>query len=196
MKVTKGKVSKGNPGYIKKRKQNRILNTILQFGIVIALLILGVAQTDTRLNLLTLVAVLGCLPASKSLVEVIMLFPHRSIEVIKADEITEKTTDLTVAYDLIFTSEKYIMPVDCIVISDNTICGFSSNKKTDTTFAAKHVKQLLYANQFTNVSVKIFDNYTAFITRAEGMNNIAVVEKKDTKNKEEKIRQVILNISL
>ena len=39
-------------------------------------------------------------------------------------------------------------------------------------------------------------NYTAFITRAEGMNNIATVEKKDTKNKEEKIRQIILNISL
>jgi hypothetical protein len=49
------------------------------------------------------------------------------------------------------------MPVDCIIISDNTICGFASNKKTDTAFAAKHIKQILYANQFTNVSVKIFD---------------------------------------
>ena len=45
-------------------------------------------------------------------------------------------------------------------------------------------------------TVKIFDNYTAFITRAEGMNNIAAVEKKDTKNKEEKIRQIILNLAL
>ena len=190
------KVTKGNPGYIKKRKQNRILKTLLQFGIVIALLILGIVQTDTRLNLLTLVAVLGCLPASKSLVEVIMLFPHRSLEEIKADEIKEKTANLTVAYDLVFTSEKHIMPVDCVVISDNTICGFSSSKKIDTAFAAKHIKQILYANHFTNVSVKIFDNYTAFVTRAEGMNNIAAVEKKDTKNKENKIRQVVLNISL
>ena len=196
MKITKGKVSKGNPGYIKKRKQNRILKTILQFGVVVALLILGVAQTDTRLNLLTLVAVLGCLPASKSLVEVIMLFPHHSIEATKADEIKEKTSKLTVAYDLVFTSEKYIMPMDCIVISDNTICGFSSNKKADTIFAAKHIKQILYANQFTNVSVKIFDNYTSFITRAEDMNNLADVENKGIKNKEEKIRQIILNISL
>ena len=157
MKVTKGKIPKGNPGYIKKRKQNMILKTVLQFGIVIALLILGIVQSDTRLNLLTLVAVLGCLPASKSLVEVIMLFPHHSIEDAKANEIKEKTSNLTTIFDLVFTSEKYIMPVDCIIISDNTICGFASNKKTDTAFAAKHIKQILYANQFTNVSVKIFD---------------------------------------
>lgn len=190
------KVAKGNPGYIKNRKRKVILKTVLQFGIVVALLVLGIMETKSRLNLLTLVAVLGCLPASKSLVEVIMLFPHRSINQSVSDEIQEKTSELTVAYDLVFTSEKHIMPVDCVVISDNTICGYTSSEKTDTVFAAKHIKQILYANQFTNVSVKIFDNYTAFVTRAEGMNNIAAVEKNDTKKKEEKIRQVILNISL
>ena len=190
------KVTKGNPGYIKNRKWKIILKTVLQFGIVAALLVLGIMETESRLNVLTLVAVLGCLPASKSLVEVIMLFPHRSINQSMSHEIQEKTSELTVVYDLIFTSEKHIMPVDCVVISDNTICGYTSNVKTDAVFAAKHIKQILYANQFTNVSVKIFDNYTAFVTRAEGMNNIAAVEKNDTKKKEEKIRQVILNISL
>ena len=190
------KITKGNSGYIKKRKQQVILKTLLLFGIVAALLLLGIMETKSRLNLLTIVAVLGCLPASKSLVEVIMLFPHRSIDTNVAAEIKEKTSELTAAYDLIFTSEKHIMPVDCVVISDNTICGYTSNEKTDTAFASKHIKQILYANQFTNVSVKIFDNYTAFITRAEGMNNIAAVEKNDTRKKEDKIRQVILNISL
>lgn len=190
------KIKKGNPGYIEKRKQNRILKTVLQFGIVIALLILGVAQTNTRLNLLTLVAVLGCLPASKSLVEVIMLFPHHSIEMAKADEIREKTSDITAVYDLVFTSEKHIMPVDCVVISDNTICGYASNKKTDIAFAEKHVKQILYANQFTNVSVKIFDNYNAFVSRAGEMNKLAAKAGEGIKKKEEKIQQIILNISL
>ncbi len=190
------KITKGNPGYIQKRKRTVIIKTILQFGIVIALLLLGIMETKSRLNLLTLVAVLGCLPASKSLVEVIMIFPHRTIAADTANEIKEKTSYLTVAYDLVLTSEKHIMPIDCVVISDNTICGYTSNEKTDIIFAAKHIKQILYANQFTNVSVKIFDSFTAFITRVEGMNNIAAVEKNDTKKKEESIRQVILNISL
>lgn len=190
------KITKGNPGYIQKRKRTVIIKTILQFGIVIALLLLGIMETKSRLNLLTLVAVLGCLPASKSLVEVIMIFPHRTIAADTANEIQEKTSYLTVTYDLVLTSEKHIMPIDCVVISDNTICGYTSNEKTDIIFAAKHIKQILYANQFTNVSVKIFDSFTAFITRVEGMNNIAAVEKNDTKKKEESIRQIILNISL
>ncbi len=187
---------KGTPGYIKKRKRTVIIKTVLQFGVVIALLLLGIMETKSRMNLLTLVAVLGCLPASKSLVEVIMILPHHTIAADIAEEIQSKTLHLTAVYDLVFTSEKSIMPVDCVVISDNTICGYTSNEKTDTVFAAKHIKQILYANQFTNVSVKIFDNYTAFITRVEGMNNIAAVEKNDTKKKEESIRQIILNISL
>lgn len=190
------KITKGNPGYIKKRKQTVILKAVLEFGIVIALIILGIVQTKTRLNVLTIVAVLGCLPASKALVEVIMIMPHRSISSDVVREITEKTSELTVACDLVLTSEKHIMPIDCVVISDNTICGYTSSQKTDTVFAAKHMKQILNANQYSHVSVKIFDNYTAFITRAEGMNNIAAVEKNDTKQKEEAIRQVILNISL
>lgn len=190
------KIIKGNPGYINKHKKNAILKAVLEFGIVIALLILGIMETKSRLNLLTLVAVLGCLPASKALVEVIMIFPHHSIHDEVAEEIKNKTTELTTVYDLVLTSEKHIMPIDCVVVSDNMICGYTSNKKTDVAFAAKHIKQMLYANQYTKVSVKIFDNYTAFLTRAEGMNNIASVEKTDTKQKEDGIRRVILNISL
>ena len=190
------KIIKGNPGYINKHKKIAILKAVLEFGIVIALLILGIMETKSRLNLLTLVAVLGCLPASKALVEVIMIFPHHSIHDEVAEEIKNKTTELTTVYDLVLTSEKHIMPIDCVVVSDNTICGYTSNKKTDVAFAAKHIKQMLYANQYTKVSVKIFDNYTAFLTRAEGMNNIASVEKTDTKQKEDGIRRVILNISL
>lgn len=190
------KIKKGNAGYLSSRKKHVILKTVAMFGIVIALVVLGIVQTGDRLNWLTLVAVLGCLPASKSLVEMIMLVPHPSISKEMAAEIAEKTNLLTVAYDLVFTSEKSVMPIESIVISDNTICGYASSKKVDAAFAAKHIKQILYANQFTHVSVKIFDNYTAFLTRAEGMNNIESVEKSDTKKKEEAIRNVILNISL
>lgn len=190
------KLKKGDAGYIRKHKRNAIWKTILEFGIVVCLLVLGILETETRLNLLTLVAVLGCLPASKALVEVIMIFPHHSIPKEVAEEIKEKTQALTVAYDLVLTSEKHIMPIDCIVISDNTICGYTSSRKTDVAFAAKHIKQMLYANQYTKVSVKIFDNYAAFLSRAEGMDNIATVEKEDTSKKEESIKRVILNLSL
>ena len=190
------KIQKGDAGYIRKHKNIAILKTCLEFGIVIALFILGLIQTKTRLNVLTIVAILGCLPASKALVELIMLLPHRSVSKEHAAEIAAKTRALTVIYDLVLTSEKKIMAIDSIAISGNTIFGYSSSKKIDLDFAGKHLKQFLYANQFTKVSVKIFDSYVAFLSRAEGMQNIAEVEKTDTKAHEEGIKNVILNLSL
>ena len=190
------KVAKGDAGYIRSRKRKILLKTILEFGIVAALLILGIIETGTRQNLLTIVAVLGCLPASKALVELIMMLPHHSISEEMAAEIELNASLLTTAYDMVFTSEKKIMPVEAIVISGNTICGYSSNTKVDMNFIVNHLKQYLHSNRFDKVSVKIFDNYTAFVTRAEGMNNIATIEKNDTKRYEESIRQILLNISL
>ena len=189
-------IKKGEAGYITSKKKRAILKVILEFAIVIALLILGIKQTGDRLNMLTLVAILGCLPASKALVELIMIMPHRSIELEKAEEINAKASLLTSVFDLVMTSEHHIMPIDVLVVSDNMICGYSSSKKIDFAFTTKHIKQMLNANQLGNISVKIFDNYTAFLTRAEGMHNIAAVEKADTKKKEEKIKSVLLNLSL
>lgn len=190
------KIKKGEAGYINKRKKKAFIKASLEFGIVIALLILGVVQTGSRLNLLTLVAILGCLPAAKALVELIMLIPHHSIESSVAEEIEQKSEALTKAYDLVLTSENHIMPIDCVVICKNTVYGYTSSKKTDTTFAVKHIKNILQTNEFSNVSVKIFDNYKTFLLIAEGLHNIATVEKADAKEYEEAIRNVILNISL
>lgn len=190
------KVAKGDAGYIRARKRNILLKTILEFGIVAALLVLGIMETGSRQNLLTVVAVLGCLPASKELVELIMVLPHRSIAKEKEAEIEQNANLLTRVYDMVFTSEKIIMPVEAIVISGNTICGYSSKPKIDTNVIAKHLKKYLHANKFDKVSVKIFDKYTAFVTRAEGMNNIVAIEKNDTKRYEEGIRQILINISL
>ena len=125
-----------------------------------------------------------------------MVVPHHSIEDVKAKEISEKTELLTTVFDLVFTSENHIMPVEAIVISNDTICGYSSSKKMDYNFAAKHIKKMLGNDKLGNVAVKIFDNYTAFLTRAEGLQNHAAVEQADTKEKEEKIKRVLFNISL
>ena len=59
------KIEKGKPGYLKAQRDKLLIQTLIEFGIVIALLVIGYVQTGTKLNLLTLVAILGCLPASK-----------------------------------------------------------------------------------------------------------------------------------
>ncbi len=189
------KVKKGDAGYIHSQKIRCSIKTAIEFAIVIALFVLGIVQTGSRLNLLTVVAILGCLPASKSLVGLIMILPHHTISVEKVREINQCSQNLTKAYDMVFTSEKKIMPVDSLVISENTICGYASKQKVNVNEASAHIKKYLDANNYTKVSVKIFDNYETYVKRVDDMNLIASVDE-EIKHKEIMIRQVILSLSL
>lgn len=76
------------------------------------------------------------------------------------------------------------------------ICGYVPVKKVDVDYAAKHIKSIMKQNQFDKVVVKLFHDYKAFLTRAEGMNNIASVEQQDTRKHEEMIKGLLLDISL
>ena len=53
------KIQKGDAGYLRRRKRLLILEAVVSFGLVAALVIVGYVTTKTKLNLLTVVAVLG-----------------------------------------------------------------------------------------------------------------------------------------
>lgn len=190
------RVQKGNAGYIRNRKVELTIETIISFGLVVALLITGYVLTKTRLNWLTLLAVLGCLPACRILVNLIMLIPHHSINESKELEIAGNTEYLTVLYDLIVTSERKAMPIPAMVISNNIVCGYAPDKKLDTVYAAQHIRNILQQNKLDKITVKIFHDYVAFMSRAEGMNNIAAVEQDASRRQEDEICEIILDISL
>lgn len=190
------KIQKGKPGYIKAQKTKLLIWTVAEFAIVIALVVLGYIQTGSRLNLLTVVAVVGCLPAAKMLVEFITMAPHKSIDPDKYKEITEKAPLLTKVYDTIITGDDKIMPVDVFVISGHTVFGYTSSEKTDEVKVARYLKEMLHNNRIDKVTVKVLHDYKAFLARAEGMNSIMTVEQPENRKKEKKIRHLILTTSM
>ena len=169
------KIEKGQPGYIKARKVRYLMLAIAEFAIVTAVYVLGYMQTGTKANLFTVVAVVGCLPAAKMLVEFITMAPHKSIDVDKYQEIETKADLVIRGYDMVITSSEKVMPLDAVVISGHVVCGYTSSPKTDETALARHIKNILQENHFEKMTVKIFHDYSAFLARAEGMNNIAAV---------------------
>lgn len=187
---------KGTPGYFSYKRRVEIIRTIIYFGIVAAIFFLGYFQTKTRLNLLTVVAVLGCLPAAKALVGVIVRFPYRSVDRKIIDDLTKKAGHLTACYELVMTSTEKIMAVDCIVVSGSTIFGYTHYEKTDPEETQKHIKNILSENGFTGFTVRILKEYKAFLARAEGLDHIAAVEKADTSAQDRKICSILLNVSL
>ncbi len=190
------KITKGCAGYVDKRKKQLITMAVIEFGIVIAIFILGYVQTKTRLNLLTVVAILGCLPASKALVGVITIFPYKSVPNKVRREIDVKGHLLTPVFDTVITSYEKVLPVDCFVISDNIVCGYTHHKKVDAEYAARHIKAMLEQNGYQKVTVKIFQDYTKFIARVEGLNSMRKVDHEQNQRKEEGIKRVLLNISM
>lgn len=190
------KAKKGQCGYIRGRKRTYLYWAAAEFAVVAILIAVGYLKTGTKLNLMTAAAVLVCLPAAKMLVEFIVMVPYPSIAAQKQEEIQTKGALLTNAYDLILTSPDGIMAVDAIVILDRTVCGFTSNEKTDEMQTAAHIRKFLRQHQLDKITVKIFHDYTAFLARVEGMNNIASVDSPETKKKEQEIRSIILSISM
>ncbi len=190
------RIQKGTSGYLDYKKKVEIIRTAIYFLIVAAIFTLGYMQTHTRLNLLTVVAIVGCLPAAKALVGVVTRLPYASVPPKLAEELDAKAPHVTRLYDLIITSRDKIMPVDCIIISDETIFGYTSNEKVDLNHLSNHIRDMMRQNHLSYSSVKFYNNYKMFLARAEGLESIAVVEKLDTQEQEEQIRRMILNLSM
>lgn len=75
--MMKIQVPKGCFGYIQRKHILEVIKTIIYFSVSISLYFAGIEATGNNRNLLTIVAVLGCLPASKSMVSMIMFLKYK-----------------------------------------------------------------------------------------------------------------------
>lgn len=190
------KAERGKPGYINSLKKKYLIISLIEFAVVAAIFALGYSQTGSRLNLFTVVAILGCLPACKNLVEFIVVVPHKGIETAKYKEIEEKAPQIMKVYDLVVAGQAKLMQLDVVAISGSTVCGYTSSDKTDEVKLAEYLKKLFQAGGYDKITVKIFHDYKAFLARAEGMNSIAVIDKPSISKRERKLRSLVYNTSL
>ena len=76
----KQKLEKGSYGYLKSKKKDALVHTLLMTGIGVAIFIVGLLLNKMEVaNIFTILAFLMVLPAAKALVTVIVLFPYASI---------------------------------------------------------------------------------------------------------------------
>lgn len=168
---------KGTRGYIKTQKKYEILRTIIYFAISLSLLLAGILTTKSRLNLLTVVAVLGCLPACKSMVGMIMFLRYKGCSEENANVIEEHNKELDGLYDLVFTSYDKNFEVAHITVKGNTICGFTENDKFDEQAYYKHIDGILKADNFKETTVKIFKDIKKYTERLEQLKDLSAEEK-------------------
>lgn len=170
--------AKGTKNYLSTQKKYEIIRTVLYFAVSLSLFAAGYIQTGQRANLLTIVAVLGCLPASKSAVGAIMFLRFKGCSPGVAAEIEQHSQGLNCLYDMVFTSYQKNYVISHITVCGNTVCGFAENDKAfDETAFQRHISDILIMDGHKNVSVKIFTNLTKYTGRLEQMKDL---EPKET----------------
>lgn len=194
----KKKIQKGSYGYISYQKKASLIRTILFFALSLAVYGIGIYSTGSNKNLLTIVAVLGCLPACKSAVNTIMFFraegcSKEAYEKISAYEKTFASDDkLTGFYDMYFTSYKKNFPLSHMVVKGNVICAYTESGNCDCKAGEKHLEQMLQQDGYKHMTIKIFDNLDKYIDR---LGQLSRLETEENKNRQGMI-QMFYSISL
>ncbi|MDE7017797.1 MAG: hypothetical protein K2P65_09525 [Lachnospiraceae bacterium] len=192
MKQRKWAVPKGSFGYIKYKKKESIVRTVLFFALSLAIYGLGIYSTGSNKNLLTIVAVLGCLPACKSAVNAIMFLRATGCSEEAHERISAYDGKLTGFYDMYFTSYQQSFPISHMVLKGNTLCAYTENPKCNVAEGTKHLGQMFVQDGYKNICVKIFTNLDKYIDRLGQLHNSEVEEHRE---KEDMIR-MLYSISL
>ncbi len=163
------KIRKGNFGYIRAQKKKRVLVTLVLFAIPLLIFFTGLAITKTRLNLFTFVAIMGCLPASKSAVGMILMLMQKPMEETAYRQIEAHKGSLEVAYELTVTAYEKSTQIDSIAVCANTVIGYTQSLKADLSFAEQHMEKILKGNGY-KVNVKIFRELKPYLERLDSLN--------------------------
>jgi hypothetical protein len=192
MRIFSGEKYKGQPGYISTQKMYEIIRTFLYFGISLSLFFIGYFTAKTKTNLLTIVAVLGCLPASKSAVSMILFLNQKGLSMETVDEIAPHAKDLIQAYDMIFTSYRINYNIGHLTIHENCIYAYTQNPKFQEKEFQKHLEGILNAEQIEIGTLKVFIDLSKYLKRLDNLKEHKEAEHK----KDEKILEILKNVSL
>lgn len=163
---------KGTEKYLDTQKIYELVRTIILFGISLSLYLAGYIQTKQQANLLTIVAVLGCLPASKSLVSFIMFARYRSCSKDTAEQIKQHIGSLQGVYDCVFTSYKINFDVDHLTVCGNILCGYSEKKDFPEQEFQKHLSDILKLDGHKDLTIKIFTQLNKYLDRLDQMQEL------------------------
>lgn len=160
---------KGEFGYFSSEKKRRAVITAVLFLIPLTAYFIGWAYFKTRLTVLTVIVVVGCLPACRSAVSLIMILMRKAMDRELYDRIRAHQGDLVMAYELYLTSYEKSGGLDAVAVCGNQVVGYSSDKKADLRHLENETRKILQGNGY-GVKVKFFQDLNPFLDRLDSMN--------------------------
>lgn len=172
-------IKKGSFGYIKQRKKTQSLLTLFLLILSFGIYYMGVKTTGSNKNLLTYVAILGCLPMAKFAVNAYMFLKAKGCsENLYSSLQTDNVVPLF--YDLYFTSYKKNFQVSALYYKKKNLIMITEDEKTIPEEAENHLKDMLKNCGVENVTVKMFSDSSKFIQRYKELEMLLDDEKDNT----------------
>lgn len=165
----KRKAAKGDFGYIRAERKRKIIITAVLLAVPLLIFFTALLYFKTRMTIWTVVATVGCLPACKSLVNVIMLFRCHPMDEKIYHEIEQHAGNLTMSYEMYMTFYEKNAFIDAFAICGNLVIGFSSDPKIDVSFMETEAQKILKGNGY-RATVKIFRDLRPYLERLDSMN--------------------------
>ena len=204
------KVVKGQYRYLPMQFQKELIKTVAMFATSIAILLIGMITTmhrypgipwaDSKNNILTVAAVLGLLPASRSLISTIMFV--RGMKYTCPEKLHDRICELQneqklplFCYDLYFTSYDKTYPVYAMAATENELLGLLS-EKADANKAQEHIKEALQKDGQKNVTVKLYQEEDKYLDRIRAAVSANALATEQEAQKAAAHMEVMLQISL
>lgn len=170
------KIPKGEKGYLEYQKKNTIFRTVILFALSLAIFFTGLISTGQKENLLTIVAVLGCLPASRSAVNMIMVLRFKGIKDADFFKIKPHVGTCAALCDMVFTSYEKNYEIHHMAFKGNSLIGFTANPDCDAKKCEKHLHDLCAQNNLGDVEIKIFKELPKYINRLDQLQSLPDLE--------------------
>ncbi len=167
---------------------------ILMYAVSLGIFIMGYVSTGTNKNLLTIVAVLGILPASKRAVSVVMYARAGCCSDILKSRVEGLEGKIRMMYDLYLTAYDKNYQISCMVIRNRNVVAVSENPKTDLKKGENHIAERLACDGVKDVTVKLFgsNEVDKFVKRACELSGL----EDETTDLNNKIANTVANVSL
>lgn len=156
---------KGTYGYIRKQFRFELIKTIILFAAAFGIFFIGYLTLHTKRSLWSVFAVLALLPASKSLVGVIMFARFRSLTEDVYDRYSRAVSGITTLYENIITTRERSFYIPVICINGHNVFCYRPKDESSKDALKDHMDNVFKTAGY-NVTFKIFDDEEAFLARA------------------------------
>lgn len=181
----------GDYEYYNWKRTREIIKTVILFAVSLSLFAAGYAATKTKANLLTIVAVLGLLPASKSCVSMILYMRYHGCSQDNYLKLEDVFSGFLHAYGLVFTSYQKTYEVAGCIVKNGYVYGYMVNHHDGKKDLEEHISNIAKRNGY-QATVGMYTDISDFTGRCKQLEN----KKTENEKEDAKLMELLHQISL